>query len=303
MYKYKQILKLIDYYKNGSEGVKIIYISIVFSFLYWLVDLISVKIFNASISHLFLLSAHTIIPYIWTLITFPFIYYDIVELLFAAIIIYFSEKNFRIYFNAHSFVKFFVWGNIVGSIAFLLFSLLFDQTYYFLQGAMLGVYSCLFAIISYNPKMQISLFPLPFQIPLYGLGIIIIFLDFINLLTHNNIIGIFVSRLAAAAFGFYYMKFFQKGNDFLIYPIPDFSSFKKKINEFFNKRGKSKFRIEKNEQEFKKSSYSRPLSDEEFNIKKIEKQKQIDFILDKISKSGYNSLTKQEKEFLFNSSK
>ena len=273
MYKYKQILKLIDYYKNGSEGVKIIYISIVFSFLYWLVDLISVKIFNASISHLFLLSAHTIIPYIWTLITFPFIYYDIVELLFAAIIIYFSEKNFRIYFNAHSFLKFFVWGNIVGSIAF------------------------------FNPKMQISLFPLPFQIPLYGLGIIIIFLDFINLLTHNNIIGIFVSRLAAAAFGFYYMKFFQKGNDFLIYPIPDFSSFKKKINEFFNKRGKSKFRIEKNEQEFKKSSYSRPLSDEEFNIKKIEKQKQIDFILDKISKSGYNSLTKQEKEFLFNSSK
>ena len=33
------------------------------------------------------------------------------------------------------------------------------------------------------------------------------------------------------------------------------------------------------------------------------KQKQIDIILDKISKSGYDSLTKEEKEFLFKAGK
>jgi hypothetical protein len=44
-------------------------------------------------------------------------------------------------------------------------------------------------------------------------------------------------------------------------------------------------------------------SDEEYNIEKKTKQEKIDQILDKISKSGYESLTRQEKDFLFNQSK
>jgi hypothetical protein len=46
----------------------------------------------------------------------------------------------------------------------------------------------------------------------------------------------------------------------------------------------------------------RPLSDEEYNFKKKENQKRIDEILEKISKGGYDSLTKTEKEFLFKTS-
>jgi len=47
----------------------------------------------------------------------------------------------------------------------------------------------------------------------------------------------------------------------------------------------------------------RPLSDEEYNKQKVVKQKKIDHILDKISRSGYTSLSAEEKEILFNSSK
>jgi len=43
----------------------------------------------------------------------------------------------------------------------------------------------------------------------------------------------------------------------------------------------------------------RPLNDDEYNALKAEKQKRIDIILDKISKNGYESLSKEEKEFLF----
>jgi len=46
----------------------------------------------------------------------------------------------------------------------------------------------------------------------------------------------------------------------------------------------------------------RPLTDEEYNNAKIKQQKDIDFILEKISKSGYSSLTSKEKELLFKSS-
>ena len=43
------------------------------------------------------------------------------------------------------------------------------------------------------------------------------------------------------------------------------------------------------------------MTDEEYNSQRAEKQKKIDEILDKIAKKGYDSLSKEEKEFLFKS--
>ena len=48
---------------------------------------------------------------------------------------------------------------------------------------------------------------------------------------------------------------------------------------------------------------TRHKTDEEYNIDAKSRQEQVDKILDKISKSGYESLTKKEKDFLFNQSK
>jgi hypothetical protein len=50
-------------------------------------------------------------------------------------------------------------------------------------------------------------------------------------------------------------------------------------------------------------SKGKPLSDEEYNSQKVLKQQKIDHILDKISRSGYSSLSAEEKDILFNSSK
>lgn len=46
-----------------------------------------------------------------------------------------------------------------------------------------------------------------------------------------------------------------------------------------------------------------PRSDEEYNYQKAQKERDIDAILDKVAKSGYDSLTKEEKEFLFKNGK
>jgi len=46
----------------------------------------------------------------------------------------------------------------------------------------------------------------------------------------------------------------------------------------------------------------RPMSDEDYNAMKNQQQQKIDKILEKISKSGYTSLSKEEKELLFSSS-
>ena len=69
------------------------------------------------------------------------------------------------------------------------------------------------------------------------------------------------------------------------------SSLKFKVSRV--KNHKSKIKIEY------KSKTGRPLTDDEYNEIKANKQKKIDLILEKISKSGYESLSKEEKEFLF----
>ena len=61
---------------------------------------------------------------------------------------------------------------------------------------------------------------------------------------------------------------------------------------FKGKRG-PRMRVEKR---FDRSSRR---SDADYNVAKKEKQARVDAILDKISRSGYDSLSKEEKDFLF----
>lgn len=46
-----------------------------------------------------------------------------------------------------------------------------------------------------------------------------------------------------------------------------------------------------------------PRSDEEYNYQKAQKERDIDAILDKVARSGYESLSKEEKDLLFKNSK
>ena len=73
----------------------------------------------------------------------------------------------------------------------------------------------------------------------------------------------------------------------------------------FSNPFKNPFKMRKRERQFQKkyaTSYDypqRPLSDEDYNARKVQEQQKLDEILDKISKSGYESLSKAEKDFLF----
>ena len=64
--------------------------------------------------------------------------------------------------------------------------------------------------------------------------------------------------------------------------------------------GNSKFKIKFNKN---KSGNGRPKSDWDYNKERHDEDRKTDEILDKISKGGYDSLTKEEKEFLFKQSK
>jgi hypothetical protein len=91
------------------------------------------------------------------------------------------------------------------------------------------------------------------------------------------------AHLGGMLFGFFLILYWNKGNRFFKFKTP---VFKKKRNK--------KYTISSN-------YYYEPhhLSDEEYNYQKKQKEEKLNRILDKISKTGYESLTQKEKEFLF----
>jgi hypothetical protein len=89
------------------------------------------------------------------------------------------------------------------------------------------------------------------------------------------------AHLGGMLFGFFLILYWNKGNRFFKMP-----SLKRRKNY--------KYTIASNYQ------YApQQLSDEEYNYQKKQNEEKINQILDKISKNGYDSLTQEEKEFLF----
>jgi len=157
-----------------------------------------------------------------------------------------------------------------------------------LVGASAAVRALMIFLCAYMPKMEVRFFT--FNLKLWYLGAAIVVLDFLGLFGLNP--GGNIAHLGGALLGYYYATQLTKGRDI----GKGFERFMDAFVGMFSFSKKSKLKtVHKNKSKvggYTKGDFS------EFN-----KQKQIDIILDKISKSGYESLTKEEKEFLFKAGK
>ena len=257
---------------------KLIYIN-VFSFL--VLNIFSV-IFSlllidiSSIKELLMLPSSTeeVIKKPWSLISYMFIHDNFIHLLFNLIWLHFGGKLFLQYLNQKQLLYTYILGGLFGGILFIIaFNNLPALIPYSENAKALGasasVLAIFFAIATYIPNFQVSI-PFIGFIKLKHIALIYIILDFLNIPNGNA--GGHIAHLGGAIFGFFYVKKFMQKSD------------KNKQNQFLS--------YLKNIFNFQKSKN-----------KKSYKMKEIDLILEKISKSGYNSLTKIEKELLFKSSK
>ena len=103
----------------------------------------------------------------------------------------------------------------------------------------------------------------------------------------RNLLGTFFVHLGGAFFGYLYVKQLNSGNDI----ATGFNKIKDYLTSILRSTPKLK------------KTYSRKKSDQDFKKEKVQEQAKIDKILDKIAKSGYEGLTKQEKDILFKASK
>ena len=214
----------------------------------------------------------------WTIITYGFIHGGISHILWNMILLYFSSRFFLNLFSAQKFLNTYFLGIILGGIIFLFsFSIfpVFKNSYANLIGSSAGVMSVLIFVCTYSPDQEIRI--IFFNLKLKYLGIALVLIDIIQIPSGNA--GGNLAHLGGSLFGFIYANQLKNGNDIGLF----FEKFLFSFYKFFKKPVKLKT-VHKNKNP---------------NQTSIDKQKRVDDILDKISNSGYDSLSKEEKDFLF----
>ncbi|TDU34352.1 membrane associated rhomboid family serine protease [Gelidibacter sediminis] len=225
----------------------------------------------------------------WSIITYGFTHYGLFHLLFNMMVLYFVSQMMLNLFDSKLTLKIYFLGILLGGLFFLFaYNVLpndFLKPAGALVGASAGVRALLIFLCAYMPNTQVRL--LIFNVKLWHLGVAMVAFDLIGLFGSNQ--GGTIAHLGGVALGYFYAKQLTKGNDI----GQGFEKLMDWVANLFDKSGKSPLRTVHK----RKSNTVAGHNKSEF--KEFNKQKQIDLILDKISKSGYESLTEEEKAFLF----
>ncbi|OEY73878.1 rhomboid family intramembrane serine protease [Salegentibacter salarius] len=237
----------------------------------------------------------------WSIITYSFLHGGIWHILSNMLILYFSGIYFLNYFSPKRLLNYFFLGVIMGALVYMLSYNLFpafqSMGRSYLIGASAGVMAVLVGIATYIPNMRVKLLLIG-SIKFWYIAAFLVALDIIQIPMSNA--GGHLAHLGGAALGYVYTKQLQKGNDI--------GSWFEKIMDSFaslfkttERKAKMKTVYRKNTNKKSATQQRKPFSSRKLD--KDEKQKEIDAILDKISKSGYDSLSKSEKDFLFKAGK
>lgn len=226
----------------------------------------------------------------WSILTYGFVHYDFFHLLFNMLVLHYIARILFNLFQKRLILNIYLLGIIFGGMAYLLVYNLFDDSYLksvgVLVGASAGVRALLIFLCVYLPDNEVRV--LSFNIKLLYIALVMIGFDFLGLVGANQ--GGNIAHLGGALLGYLYAVQFKNGKDL----GSGFDRFVSGIVSVF----KTKSPLKTVHKRASKSSVTKSAEFSELN-----KQKQIDLILDKISKSGYESLTKEEKEFLFRAGK
>lgn len=220
----------------------------------------------------------------WTLITYGFFHAGFIHILFNCLILFFFGRLFLEYFTPKQLLNFYIFGTLFGGIAFLLsynYIPIFQGKIGYLLGASAGVNAIVIGIAAYIPNYQLNLRFIGY-VKLWHIAAFYILIDLLSVTGGNG--GGHIAHLGGALFGYLYVR--QANNK-------RGSTSGGSFFDLFKKKQKPLKTVHKSKTRTAKTATNT----------KSDNQKKVDTILDKISKSGYDTLTKEEKEFLFKQKK
>lgn len=227
----------------------------------------------------------------WSLITYSFFHAGLGHVFWNMLMLYFSGRIFLNLFDGQRFINVYFMGILAGGTVFLASYNIFPallSTNTALIGASAGVTAVLIFTCAYIPDQEVRV--IFFNIKLWYVGASFVLVDLIQIPYGGNVGGR-LAHLGGALLGYLYARQLLNGNDI----GAGFSKLLHNLGRIFKRKGeKAPLKTV-----YRKSSSGQSSSDYD---KKVH-QRKIDAILDKISKSGYESLSKAEKDFLFKAGK
>ena len=205
----------------------------------------------------------------WSILTYGFIHGSFSHIFWNMLILYYFGNILKNIFGEKLILNLFLSGIVAGGLTYLIsYNLfpVFKGVNSVMIGASAGVMSVLFFLAAYDPQYRIRI--IFFDIKILYIALFLFFYDIIQIPLNNS--GGHIAHIGGALWGYYYSVKYNNGSD-LVNSI--LSYFKKNTNN--------------------KTSVKSKKDNKNFD------QNKIDEILDKISDSGYDSLTKSEKEYLF----
>lgn len=262
--------------KNELQRHSILTILLVINISIFLIINISSGIFNSDVITNYLalpLNLNEFILKFWTLFTYMFSHKDLGHVFYNMLLLYFTAQTFLNFLSEKKLLYVYIVSGLFGAITLLILSAIFPSAFAFsiLFGASAAVIGIVTALAMYIPNLPVSLFGLiEMKYKYFALLIFVIS----TIIDFNVNTGGKISHFGGAFFGLFFGYMLKNGKD-----ISEIS--------FFKRQKKSNLKVVHTNKSVKPQEQSQ------------NNQQTIDALLDKISKNGYENLSKTEKELLF----
>lgn len=231
----------------------------------------------------------------WTVITYMFTHWGFGHIFFNLLMLWFMGRLFEDLLGGKRVLGNYLLGGFSGFLFYLVsYNLLpvFDghAATSTILGASASVMAVLVGIAAYRPDYEVRLL-LFGTVRLKWIAVVLVVIDLVSVQEGQNSGG-HLAHLGGALYGYLASMQLRKGNDWSL----GFVNGLERVTGIFRSTKGPRLRVEK-------AFAGRKMSDAAFNQRKNDHQARIDSILDKISRSGYDSLSKDEKDFLFKAGK
>ena len=292
------IFDLKNRFNQGNICLQLIYINVGIFVVTTLVSVILLLFnWNAS-SWLDFLELPAWIPQFlvqpWSLFTYMFLHVGALHLLFNMLWLYWFGQLFLSFFSARHYRGLYLLGGLCGGLLYLLAFNVFPYFEAYVHGSyLLGASASVLAIVVATavrqPEYRVN-FMFVGAVRLKYVALFMVVTDLLFVTSSNG--GGHIAHLGGALAGWWFAVSLQKGHDVTRW-----------INLVFDWfSGGFRFKVSPKKSKMKVERGGRAV-DYDYNSRKKQQSEEIDRILDKLKKSGYSSLTTEEKKRLFDASK
>lgn len=234
----------------------------------------------------FPLSFNGIAYHFWAIFTYSFAHIELMHILFNMLALYWFGNILQEYTSSKKIIPLYIMGGIAGALFAVLCIELIPALHHLrgvsMIGASAGITAIIVAAASLVPEYRVRLL-LFGEIKLLYIAAFTVIISFLSVGTYSNVGGN-LSHIGGAILGYCFFVAYKKGIDITRW----MTKFFEKIALLFQPVNRTKMNV----------VYKKKLSDEEYNYIKRKEEQRVDELLDKISKSGYDSLSKSERDFL-----